>query len=623
MIYFLSWVAVNVLAEDNKELRLAKVLREETEAESRFIGPVSRMVYPETVLFTDRHAVVQGSAPYMRGGDYRVEKSGGNLLALLIDFGCEVGGFSRIRFKEGSLLRLGVEAAESSEQLVSRWMAEIGSRIDWTIMYRSFTGAAWRTIELPHRGGFRYLNLVPHSRGWATLDSVELEYTSYLHGDRSDCGYFLCSDELLNRIWYMCIHSLEVCTVDPALGGVTGKTVIGKGKWVLVDGAKRDRLIWTGDLVPMAEAAYVSNFNVNAVADSLRSLAEHQTATGYIPACSPVTVPGKTSNRFFGEYVAWWVVCLHQYYLSTGDLETLKELFSAAKKAMVYLDSQTRDGLFYQTPFNWMEWCYTIIRRGFPSYTNGVYRMALLCAAEMAEQLGDKDVARLYVSRAERVQKQALRLLWDESRGVFVDTTVDRQRVPQDGNALGVLSDMVEDRKTIKGMLDYLRENLWRDWGSVNVDIPYYRMLPKSIPHNQRVLPFMNYFEVLARLENDDGEGGVELIRRCWGNMVDQEPNTTGWEWCGVRGGIDGHHVSLCHGCAAGAAALLSRYVLGVRPIKPGYEEFVVDPYHGDLDWVEGRVPTPRGLIKVRWEKTKSGYSTKVDHPPGTKQVSK
>lgn len=44
---------------------------------------------------------------------------------------------------------------------------------------------------------------------------------------------------------------------------------------------------------------------------------------------------------------------------------------------------------------------------------------------------------------------------------------------------------------------------------------------------------------------------------------------------------------------------LLGKYYLGVQPTKPGYQEFEVRPVLGDLEWMEGSVPTPYGMIHV------------------------
>jgi hypothetical protein len=131
-------------------------------------------------------------------------------------------------------------------------------------------------------------------------------------------------------------------------------------------------------------------------------------------------------------------------------------------------------------------------------------------------------------------------------------------------------------------------------------------------------VPFMNNYEVLARFAARDDAGAMELIRRCWGGMVDSEPGTTFWEWSGKHGGVDGHLTSLCHGWSAGVVPLLSKYVLGLRPSGPGYRSYVFDPRPSGLDWVEGRVPVPGGFIEARVERKKGGgYAMNCRAPKG------
>jgi alpha-L-rhamnosidase len=38
---------------------------------------------------------------------------------------------------------------------------------------------------------------------------------------------------------------------------------------------------------------------------------------------------------------------------------------------------------------------------------------------------------------------------------------------------------------------------------------------------------------------------------------------------------------------------------LGVKPVKPGYEEYAVTPVLGGLKWMKGSVPVPGGEITV------------------------
>jgi alpha-L-rhamnosidase len=47
----------------------------------------------------------------------------------------------------------------------------------------------------------------------------------------------------------------------------------------------------------------------------------------------------------------------------------------------------------------------------------------------------------------------------------------------------------------------------------------------------------------------------------------------------------------------------LGKYYLGVSPVKPGYEEFSIEPSLGGLEWIKGSVPTPYGDIRVFMDK--------------------
>ena len=60
---------------------------------------------------------------------------------------------------------------------------------------------------------------------------------------------------------------------------------------------------------------------------------------------------------------------------------------------------------------------------------------------------------------------------------------------------------------------------------------------------------------------------------------------------------------SLCHAWGASPVYLLGKYYLGVKPTKPGYQEYEVHPSLGDLDWLQGDVPTPHGMIHVSMDR--------------------
>jgi hypothetical protein len=596
---------------------VAGILKETGAIGEFWLEPSSRRVEPESLYLTDPNGKILEKVQYSPNAGLEIQATVDRRLCILVDFGKEVGGYANMAFGTGGCRMVGVQAVESVSHIENPLLAEPASITDSAMHVTHFKPTGPKPVRLPHFGGFRYLWLFPWRTGRLTLRDVWLDYTPYLSRDPDVSGYFLSSDEMLNRAWFAGLHTVEMCTVDPALGSHRSDRRIGEGEWVLIDGAKRDRLVWTGDLSPIAAAIYVSDFNTASVRDSLSSLSAHQYESGYIPACSPVPVLGRVASGFFGDYVAWWIVTLYQYYLHTGDRATVEEQMPVVRKALNYLHTQCRGGLYHQTPRNLMEWCFTVFRRGKPTYTNVMYYWALNCSAFLAYELGDDDFSGGCVSRAFRLGEAIERELWDSARCAYIDTTRDRGRVPEDGNSLAIVSGLLGEPFVANGVLDYMRESLWEPWGSTNVDIPYYRLTPGRPAHNKRVFPFMNNYEALARFMMNDDEGALELIRRCWGNMINQEPSTTFWEWVGRRGEVDGHFCSLCHGWSAGVVPLLSKFVLGVRPAAVGYRRFRFDPRPVDLEWVEGRVPVPGGFIEARVEKKKAGYDLKVKAPRG------
>jgi hypothetical protein len=81
----------------------------------------------------------------------------------------------------------------------------------------------------------------------------------------------------------------------------------------------------------------------------------------------------------------------------------------------------------------------------------------------------------------------------------------------------------------------------------------------------------------------------------------------------------DSAATSLAHGWASAPTSALSKYVLGVRPIEPGYQTWLVEPQPGDLGWAAGTVPTPYGPIAVSWQLGSRGLRLEVWVPAGTR----
>lgn len=180
--------------------------------------------------------------------------------------------------------------------------------IDEALWFRP-TGPGNYTVSREHeRGAFRYLSLLHNSTGSIEVEQVTVEYTAMPHweGDqlRDYSGWFHCNENLLNRVFYAGAYTNQLCTINPNHGnalvhlgeinstqnGSTGPNTwynnftIANGSSVLTDGAKRDRLVWAGDMAIAVPALAVSTYDLISVENALDSLFNVQNqSTGQLP----------------------------------------------------------------------------------------------------------------------------------------------------------------------------------------------------------------------------------------------------------------------------------------------------------------------------------------------------
>lgn len=109
----------------------------------------------------------------------------------------------------------------------------------------------------------------------------------------------------------------------------------------------------------------------------------------------------------------------------------------------------------------------------------------------------------------------------------------------------------------------------------------------------------------LVRILSDKKEPG-------WANVLAQG-GTFVWEtWMP----IDVLGDSMSHSRGAILLPAMQELLLGVRPSEPGWSQFDVVPPNGGLSRASGRIPTPRGFIRVSWIRADDGTYTVHVHVP-------
>ncbi|MCG0289370.1 alpha-L-rhamnosidase C-terminal domain-containing protein [Streptomyces sp. PSAA01] len=474
------------------------------------------------------------------------------------------------------------------------------------------------------RGSQRYVAITLDGPGSLTLDFVRVRQTTF---PGAYDGHFLSSDPVLNRAWYASAYGLDLSTARGR------RTAAGRARpWVVMDGPKRDRTVYAGDVQLVALAAYQQGGAYRRVLrDTLNVFACQQRPDGTLPATSLIDVPcepgnpgppdgspagfeppGQAGKVRLDSFTLLWVVSVADYLRFTGDSAFVRPLLPVARRALRFFDERASDtdgGLFRTADYDGLaaqNWHTPDRAAGIDATTNAAYYAALRSLARLTRSVaGDREAAAVLDRRADRVRAALLTRMWDPAAGAMTLNSDDSRRDhTADANA-AALAFGVLDRERARRAIAYLDTQLSGPYGTLttrHTDNPYM---------TRYVSPYVMAQESLGRFRYGDGAGALRLIRTAWDHMIRKGPGTP-WEEVGPDGepavprpGTSlawGGHVGMAHAWSTAVPAL-SMDVLGIRPRRDGYRRWAVRPDPVDLGWAQGDVPVPAGTISVRWRR--------------------
>jgi alpha-L-rhamnosidase len=227
--------------------------------------------------------------------------------------------------------------------------------------------------------------------------------------------------------------------------------------------------------------------------------------------------------------------------------------------------------------------------------------------------------AAAYASHAPAFGKKVNSLLFNRTAGMYSASTTQPSVFDEIGNGYALLYGLpaLDPSVNVATLAASLTKALAGPKGPCESS--------SAVP-NGNIAPYEAGWEVLGRLAAGQSQSALDLMRQVWGLMLPENtPYYSGgcWEYVAQTGlpGL-GPGTSLAHGWSAGATPALSMYVLGGRPLTPGYKTFLVEPQPGDLSWASGRMPTPEGPVTIDWTAHAhgaAGFTLNVKVPPGTR----
>lgn len=221
---------------------------------------------------------------------------------------------------------------------------------------------------------------------------------------------------------------------------------------------------------------------------------------------------------------------------------------------------------------------------------NAYHAHVLKLMSRIADVLGKSEDGQRFRSQAARVEQTLNTLLFDSERGVYIDGEGSAHSSLH-SNLFMLAFDLVpDDRKA--SVVAFVKS----------------RGMACSVYAAQFLL------EALYR--NGEEDYALELMtarhNRSWWNMIRVGSTMTLEAWdLKYKNNLDWNHA-----WGAAPANILSRFVLGVQPLEPGFTNIRICPRPGSLKQVSGKVPTPRGPIFVSYaDKGKGERWLRVEIP--------
>jgi len=478
------------------------------------------------------------------------EETGTN--ARLYDFGRETFGSLKFRNLVGSGL-LRIFYGESKEEALDRDYCET---LDCCLVSSG-------SMEALASKAFRYV--LVEQEGTVGYEALLMDY-EYAPHDMQRSGSFRCSDEELNRIWEVAAYTMDLTTQE-----------------FFMDGVKRDRWTWSGDAIQSYLMNYYLRFDTACVRRTIRQLRGKDPVTAHV-------------NTIM-DYTFYWFKSVMDYYLYVGDVDFIRELWPRMVSLMDYvLGRVNADGMAEGQADDWIfvDWVdFPMHKRGTLAFEQILFAKALETMEICAGLLSEEAAAVKYGSMADRLKAKMKKLFWDQDRHVWlhaIENGVLNTQVTKFPNMFAILYGLTDETESRQIMEQVM----------LNPDVA------------PITTPYMRFYELETLCKMGMQSRVLSEMKDYWGGMI-REGATTFWEkYVPTESGTQHlsmygrpYGKSLCHAWGASPLYLLGRYFLGVEPVKPGYEEYVVRPATGGLDWMEGEVPTPFGKIHVRMDQQK------------------
>ena len=398
----------------------------------------------------------------------------------------------------------------------------------------------------------------------AGVEVLELGYRQSGYNTEFD-GSFVSDDEFFNTLWIKARDTAYVNIRD-----------------TFMDCPDRERAPWLGDAVNEMQIAYYSMSPTvyDAVRKDIATRINWQNTDGIIPSTAPATFRYNEYAELTGQSLAG-VMSWFEYYLWSGDIETLRAAYPALQAYMATFDLDMQN---YTDPFirgngtntmhlNWIDWGPNMdqhLALNIWAYIG----VDTLC--KFAEALGDAENLANYTALRESMKSKFDAMFWNgkEYRSATYTGAPDDR-----GQALAVYAGLATPDK--------------------------YPIIRDLLMKHQYASPYMVKYSIEALYLMGYTAEAEQRMKESYKNDVPLADPTFSESWGG--GG------SKNHGWSGGGLIVLSGYAAGVRPLEAGFAKYTVIPQMASIKNIAATIPTGKGNINVNANKGDGRFDLTVN----------
>jgi hypothetical protein len=421
------------------------------------------------------------------------------------------------------------------------------------------------SIRLPQSIGvimpFRYCEITncPGKLKKSMIRQIAVHYPF-----NNNASHFTSSDHILNDVWELCKYSIKATSFCG----------------IYIDG-DRERKPYEGD----SSINQITHYSVDREFTLARNSHEYLLRHSTWP----------TEWKMHSVFMAW------ADYLYTGNIESLSESYDILKTKKT-LESQAReDGLLNTQGMRDITDWPPGERDGFKfspinTVVNAFYYKTSVLMADIACALGKQKDTDRFQGNAEKVKKAFNEKLFDKKRGVYMDGE-GQDHSSLHANMFPLAFGLVPEERR-KSVVRHIKS----------------RGMACSVYGAQYLLE--------ALYEAGEEDYALSLMTsmdvRSWYNMIKKGATITLEAWdVKFKSNLDWNHA---WGAAPGN--IIPRFLMGVRPLAPGFEKILIEPRPGWLKSATATIPTIRGPVHVAFENDpKKPFVLEVQMPGNTQAI--